>query len=42
MVKGDPTDDIRATRAIARVWKDGIEADREAYRKSLETSKGKL
>ncbi|MGV8122136.1 MAG: amidohydrolase family protein [Candidatus Xenobiia bacterium LiM19] len=42
MVKGDPTDDIRATRAIVRVWKDGIETDREAYRKSLETSKGKL
>lgn len=42
MVKGDPTDDIRATRAIAGVWKDGIEADRELYRKSLEQSKGRL
>lgn len=42
MVKGDPTDDIRATRAIVRVWKDGIEADRESYRKSLEKSKGKV
>ena len=35
MVKGDPTEDMRATRAIITVWKDGIAADREAYRKSL-------
>ncbi len=41
MVKGDPTDDIRATRAIVRVWKDGFEKDRETYRKSLEASKRK-
>jgi len=35
MVKGDPAEDIRATRAIVRVWKDGIATDRGAYRKSL-------
>lgn len=31
LVKGDPTKDIRATRAVVRVWKNGVEFDRENY-----------
>jgi imidazolonepropionase-like amidohydrolase len=31
LVKGDPTSDIKATRAIVAVWKDGVKVDREAY-----------
>ena len=32
LVRGDPTEDIRATRAIVGVWKLGVRADREAWR----------
>ncbi len=28
LVEGDPTADIKATRAIRRVWKGGVEIDR--------------
>src|SRR6185436_16612321 len=35
LVDGDPTTDVRATRAIARVWKLGVPCDREAFRASL-------
>ena len=35
LVEGDPTADITATRAIARVWKLGTPVDREAYRAVL-------
>jgi hypothetical protein len=31
LVKGDPTQDIRATRDIIRVWKEGQAVDRESY-----------
>jgi len=45
LVKGDPTKNIRATRAIERVWKKGVEFDREDYRafvkKEEESSKRK-
>jgi imidazolonepropionase-like amidohydrolase len=32
LVDGDPTTDIRATRAIVQVWKAGVSYDRAAYR----------
>jgi imidazolonepropionase-like amidohydrolase len=32
LVRGDPTTDIRATRDIVGVWKQGVLADRDAYR----------
>jgi imidazolonepropionase-like amidohydrolase len=32
LVAGDPTADIRATRAIERVWKAGVAIDREPFR----------
>ena len=35
LVEGDPTSDIVATRNIARIWKQGVPFDREAYRKAL-------
>jgi imidazolonepropionase-like amidohydrolase len=35
LVKGDPTRDIKDTRAIVAVWKEGIPADRAAYRAEL-------
>ena len=37
LVNGDPTKDIRATRAIAGVWKQGVRIDREAFRKKIPT-----
>jgi imidazolonepropionase-like amidohydrolase len=42
LVKGNPTDDIMATRNIVGVWKDGVRIDREAYRKQVETEAAKL
>ena len=35
LVKGDPTVDIKSTRAIARVWKQGVAVDREGYRSQI-------
>ena len=35
LVDGDPTADIKATRKIAGVWKQGHAIDRDAYRKGL-------
>ena len=32
LVHGDPTRDIRLTRAIVAVWKQGLRVDRETYR----------
>ena len=39
LVKGDPTEDIKATRDIVSVWKLGVEDDRAAYRSALEKEK---
>jgi len=39
LVKGNPTQDITATRDIASVWKLGVEDDRASYRASLEQAK---
>ena len=39
LVKGDPTQDIAATRAIVSVWKLGIECDRASYRAAVEKAK---
>ncbi|KPK80899.1 MAG: hypothetical protein AMS25_08510 [Gemmatimonas sp. SM23_52] len=36
LVRGDPTEDIRATRDIVGVWKNGVRVDREAYRRSVQ------
>ncbi|HYV21000.1 MAG TPA: amidohydrolase family protein [Verrucomicrobiae bacterium] len=35
LVRGDPTQDISATRDIVGVWKEGLAVDREAYRTEL-------
>src|SRR5262249_31574598 len=39
LVKGDPTADIKATHNIARIWKGGVEVDRQAYIASIEKMK---
>jgi imidazolonepropionase-like amidohydrolase len=39
LVKGDPTQDITATRNIVSVWKLGVEDDRASYRASIENTK---
>ncbi|HWE28171.1 MAG TPA: CIA30 family protein [Polyangia bacterium] len=36
LVAGDPTKDIRRTRAIVGVWKRGVPIDRDAYRSAIE------
>ena len=35
LVEGDPTTDILATRNLVRIWKNGVQFDRAAYRKAL-------
>lgn len=39
LVKGDPTQNILATREIISVWKLGAEDDRAAYRAAIENTK---
>ena len=39
LVKGDPTQDIKATREIISVWKAGVLVDREAYRSTIAKAK---
>lgn len=39
LVEGDPTTDIRATRRIVAVFKRGVEAEREAYRREVATAR---
>jgi hypothetical protein len=41
-VKGNPIDDIKATRNIEGVWKDGVRVDRQSYRKKVELEIAKL
>ena len=42
LVEGDPAADIKATRAIVSVWKDGVMVDREAYRREVDTERHAL
>lgn len=39
LVRGDPTADVRQTRDIVAVWKQGRRLDREAWRAQLEASR---
>ena len=39
LVKGDPTQDVTATRDIVAVWKTGVEAERAAYRAAIAKQK---
>lgn len=39
LVEGDPSVDIRATRRIAAVWKDGARIDRAAYLRGVEEAR---
>ncbi len=39
LVKGDPTQDITASRDIVSVWKLGVEDDRASYRAAIEKNK---
>ncbi len=39
LVKGDPTQEITATRDIVSVWKLGVEDDRASYRATLQKAK---
>lgn len=39
LVNGDPTTDIRATRRIARIWKQGVPVDRGAYIAEIERTR---
>jgi len=38
LVEGDPTAELRATRAIAGIWKGGVKVDRDAFRAEVAAS----
>jgi imidazolonepropionase-like amidohydrolase len=42
LVKGDPTKDVKATREILDVWKDGVNVDRMAYLAKVKKAREKL
>jgi imidazolonepropionase-like amidohydrolase len=42
LVKGNPVEDVMATRNIIGVWKDGVRVDREAYRTQVEAESARL
>jgi imidazolonepropionase-like amidohydrolase/Zn-dependent M28 family amino/carboxypeptidase len=39
LVKGNPIQEIKATRSIEAIWKKGIKVDRASYRKEIEKQK---
>jgi hypothetical protein len=42
LVNGDPTKDVKATRQIIDVWKDGVRVDRAKYLAKVEEAKKKI
>ena len=42
LVDGDPTSDIRRTRAIVGVWKRGVAVDRDAWRASVDAERKRI
>jgi imidazolonepropionase-like amidohydrolase len=42
LVKGDPTKEIKATRNIVAVWKEGVRLDRETYLASVEEQRERI
>jgi imidazolonepropionase-like amidohydrolase len=42
LVDGDPTTDIRCTRAIVSVWKRGVPVDREAWKRKVEAERKQI
>ncbi len=41
-MEGNPDEDIKATRRIVAVWKEGIKVDRDKYRQQVALEKEKL
>ena len=41
LVEGDPTIDVEATIGIKRIWRAGVEIDREAFREEVTTSRAR-
>lgn len=42
LVNGDPTEDIKVTRDIAAIWKNGVKVDRKMYREAVEKEKAEM
>ncbi|MFC2157753.1 CIA30 family protein [Acidobacteriota bacterium] len=42
MVEGNPTQDIKDSRRIVRVWRAGVDVDLSKYRKSVENAKEQI
>lgn len=42
LIHGDPTVDIKSTRKILTVWKDGVRVDRDAYRAQAGASREQI